>query len=136
MTAKEYFARIPRLASRINAKLDQLEYLKALATKTSAVLSDMPRSDAPNQQWLESTVVRIVDLGAELNRDIDRLIDLRAEALEAVRGLEDVDQQLVMELRYLTNRGWDEIVKAMNYSPSNVFRLHGLALRNVRLPEE
>lgn len=135
MTAKEYFAQIPRLDSRINAKLDQLEYLKALATKTSAVLSDMPRNDTPNQQWLESTVVRIVDLGAELNRDIDRLIDLRTEALEAVRGLEDADQQLVLELRYLTNRGWDEIVKAMNYSPSNVFRLHGLALRNVRLPE-
>ena len=136
MTAKEYFAQIPRLDSRINAKLDQLECLKALATKTSAGLSDMPRNDTPNQQWLESTVVRIVDLGAELNRDIDRLIDLRAEALEAVRGLEDADQQLVLELRYLTNRGWDEIVKAMNYSPSNVFRLHGLALRNVRLPEE
>lgn len=133
MTAKEYFAQIPSLDGRINAKLDQLEYLKALATKTSAVLSDMPRSDSPDLQQLSSTVVKIVDLGVELNRDIDTLVNLKREALEAVRSLESPEQQLILEYRYLLGKTWKKVMAETNYSLASLYRIHALALENVNI---
>ena len=48
MTAKEYLSQAYRIDQRINAKLEQVMALRALATKATGTLSDMPRSDSSN----------------------------------------------------------------------------------------
>ena len=55
MTAKEYLGQAYRLDQRIDAKLEQVSNLRALATKATATISDMPRSSSPNLQHMESS---------------------------------------------------------------------------------
>lgn len=59
MTAKEYFTQILRLDKHINVKIEQLDYLRSMATKVTSFISDMPRSDSPNLQQLETAVIRL-----------------------------------------------------------------------------
>lgn len=136
MTAKEYLSQAFHIDQRIDSKLEQIMRLRESATKATMTLSDMPRSDSPNLQPMESTIIKIIDLENEINRDIDRLVDLKREARDVISTLSDPEQQLILELRYLCYKSWDDIIETMGYSASNIYRLHGLALKNVVPPKD
>ena len=101
MTAKEYLGQAYRLDQRIDAKLEQVSNLRALATKATATISDMPRSSSPHLQHMESTILKIIDLEQEINEDIDRLVDLKKEITAAIKAVTVPEYQMVLELRYL-----------------------------------
>lgn len=136
MSAKEYLSQAMYIDQRINSKLEQVMKLRETATKVTATLSDMPRPDSPNYQSMEETIVKIVDLENEINRDIDRLVDLKAEVHDVISQLDSPDQQLVLELRYLCFKQWSEIMEIMCCSEPTVYRIHGEALRKIVLPEK
>ena len=75
MTSKEYLSQAYHLDKRIDSKIEQLKALNLLATKCTSTLSDMPKSQSISNFRLEDTVVKIVDLQEEINRDIDRLVE-------------------------------------------------------------
>ena len=97
-------------------------------------LSDMPRPDSPNKQRMEETICKIVDLEREINEDIDRLVDLKAEARRVINAVSDPDQQLILELRYLCYKPWNEIMTELGYSEPTIYRLHGEALKKICVP--
>ena len=136
MTAKEYLSQAYHLDKRIDSKIEQLKALNLLATKCTSTLSDMPKSQSISNSRLEDTVVKIVDLQEEINRDIDQLVDLKAEARRLINQVKEPDQQLVLELRYLCFKPWAEIMDALGISETSVYRIHGEALKNIAVPEK
>ena len=136
MSAKEYLSQAMYIDQRINSKLEQVMTLRETATKATATLTDMPRSDSPILQSMENTIVKIVDLENEINRDIDRLVDLKAEVRQLIAALENPEQQLILELRYLCFKQWSAIMDEMGISETSVYRIHGEALKNIVVPEK
>ncbi len=134
MNAKEYLSQAFHIDQRIDSKLQQVMRLRESAAKCTRTISDMPRAGSPNLQTLESTVCKIIDLENEINEDIDRLIDLKAEARKVINEVSDPDQQLILELRYLCYKSWDDIMEALGYSETSIYRLHGEALKKVVVP--
>lgn len=135
MNAKEYLSQAMHIDQRINSKLEQVMKLRETAANCTATLSGMPRSDSPNTQKMAETVNKIVDLEREINADIDRLVDLKAEAREAINQVDDPLQQLILEMRYLCYHPWQEIVERLGVSETSVYRIHGEALKNFAVPE-
>ena len=135
MNAKEYLSQVMYIDQRINSKLEQVMTLREAATKATATLTDMPRSDSPNLRSMEDTIVKIIDLENEINRDIDQLVDLKAEARRLINQVKEPDQQLVLELRYLCYKSWNEIMVELGCSEPTVYRLHGEALKKIAVPE-
>lgn len=135
MNAKEYLSQAMYIDQRIDSKLEQIMKLRESATKATATLSDMPRPDSPNVQSMEETIVKIVDLEREINRDIDALVDLKAEARKVISKLDNPEQQLILEMRYLCYKTWAEIAEDLSFSESNVYKIHGEALKRIVLPE-
>jgi DNA-directed RNA polymerase specialized sigma subunit len=136
VNAKEYLSQAMYIDQRINSKLEQVTRLRENVTNCTATLSDMPRPDSPNKQRMEETICKIVDLEREINADIDRLVDLKAEARKAINAVSDPVQQLILELRYLCYKPWLEIAETIGYSEATVYRLHGEALKNIAVPEK
>ena len=101
MNAKEYLKQAFYLDKRINSKLEQVESLNALATKATTTLSDMPKSPNRGSSKLEDTIVKIVDLQEEINRDIDKLVDLKAEMVGTIKQIQNKELQVILEKRYL-----------------------------------
>ena len=135
MNAKEYLSQVMYIDQRINSKLEQVMTLREAATKATATLTDMPRSDSPNLRSMEDTIVKIIDLENEINQDIDQLVDLKAEARRLINQVKEPDQQLVLELRYLCYRSGNEIMLELGCSEPTVYRLHGEALKKIAVPE-
>ena len=133
LTAKEYLSQAYRIDQRINSKLEQVKSLRELATKATATLSDMPRSQSPNFHRMEDFIAKALDLESEINADLKTLIDLKREVVTIIKCVERTELQTILEMRYLCCETWDEIAVALHYDLRHIHRLHGRALEEVDL---
>ena len=130
MNAKEYLSQAVWLDRMIASKLEQLEMLKSLAMKvTSSFTKEKISGGNIEKSKMESTMVKVIDIEHEINADIDRLVNLKKDIQDTINKMDDINQQLLLELRYLSGKGWDEIAASMGYDPRTVYRIHGKALK-------
>ena len=136
MTVKEYLGQAYRLDQRINSKLEQVASLNELATKCSSTLTGMPRNPNRGTSTMADAVGKIVDLQAEINRDIDRLVDLKREMVSLIKAVDNTEYQTLLELRYLCFKTWEQISVDMGYSIQHIYRLREKAYDEIRVPPE
>ena len=113
MTAKEYLSQARYLDARINTKIKQLEALNTLATSATSVLTGMPHSPNKATSKMADIVDKIVDLQAEINRDIDALVDLKGEMRSKLEMVPAEDYKAILEMRYLSERTANIAKKAL-----------------------
>ena len=135
MTAREYLSQAHRLDQRIDAKIAQVASLNELATKCTSTLTGMPRNPNRGTSTMADAVAKIVDLQTEINRDIDRLVDLKREMVTVIKAVENIEYQTLLEKRYLCYQTWEQIAVDMGYSVRQVYRLHDEALEDVVVPQ-
>ena len=79
MTAKEYLSQAYYLDQRINSKIEQIASLNELARKATVTISDMPGNPNRGKSAMASAVEKIIDLEAEINAEVEKLVDLKVE---------------------------------------------------------
>ena len=129
MTAKEYLSQARYLDARINTKIKQLEALNALATSATSVLTGMPHSPNKATSKMADIVDKIVDLQAEINRDIDALVDLKGEMRSKLEMVPAEDYKAILEMRYLCFMSWEQIASNLGLSVPYTYKLHDRALK-------
>jgi len=134
MTAQEYLGQAYRLDQRINSKLDQVAKLNELAMKCTYNLTGLPRNPNQGTSAMSDVIAKIVDLQAEINRDIDALVDLKRDMVRAIKAVDNTEYQTLLELRYLCFKTWEQIAVDMRYRVRNVHILHNKALNKVVVP--
>ena len=136
MKAKEYLSQAYRLDQRIDAKIEQVMSLRNLAAKATSTLSDAMPSGTRNIHRMEDIIMRIIDLENEINADIDRLVALKREIVSTIKSVPNLEYQILLELRYLCFKPWEQIAVEMGYGIDNVFRLHQKALKDLEVGEK
>ena len=136
MTAKEYLNQAFRIDQRINSKLEQIESLRTLLTKTSSTLSDMPKNPNKSRSRTEDLIIKIMMIEDEIKADIDKLVSLKKDVSDVINAVEPVECRMLLELRYLCFHTWEDIAAEMNYTVRNVHLLHSKALGLVHVPEK
>ena len=64
---------------------------------------------------------------------LDEEINCKIEQLDVLNALvEDKDQRLILELRYLCMATWPEIAAKLNYSSRRIQQIHKDALKKYR----
>ncbi len=135
MTAKEYLSQAHRLDQRINSKIEQIASLNELATKCTATLTGMPRNPNRGGSTMADAVCKIIDLQEEINRDIDKLVDLKRDIVATIKAIDNPEYQIMLEKRYLCFQTWEQIAVDMNYSIQHIYRLREKAYAAVTVPE-
>ena len=128
MKIKEYLMQAYRIDQRINSKLEQIGALHDLATKATVTYSDMPKSPNRSGSRIEDAIIKIIDLEDEINKDIDRLVDLKTDITHLIKNLDSHEYQIILEQRYLYFKSWEQISVDLGYSIQHTFRLHDAAL--------
>ncbi len=131
MTAKEYLNQAYRVDQRVNSKLHQLESLKDMATKATSTLGTEPVSGTRNVHRLADTIDNIIALENEINDGIDHLVDLKRDVMKTLSQVHDTNCLMLLELRYLSFKSWDDIAAEMHYGSRWVHILHSKALSAV-----
>lgn len=123
-----------RIDARINSKLEQIASLNDLACKATSVMSDMPGNPNRNIHKTENVIVKIVDLQEEIKKYMEGLVDLKKEIVDCIKTVQDSELCTLLELRYLSYLGWEQIATEMNYGLDNIFKLHRKALEQIEIP--
>jgi len=132
MNACEYLSQAYMLEQRIQTKLHHISSLRSLAQTVRSFAGNEPVSHTRNVTQLEDTVIKILKLEHELNRDIDQLVDLKREIMDLLEEVKDVNYRLVLEKRYLCFESWPVIGKEMGHTDRWAQLKHQAALRVVQ----
>ena len=134
MTAKEYLEQAEFMDSHINAMLEQIMSMRDLLTKTTSVMNDTPVTHTRNMHRSQEIIAKIVDMERELDEEIDRYMDLKAEISGCIASLEDSEERTAIELHYLCGKRWSAVAQEMGCSLRTVYRIHEEALKKICLP--
>jgi len=138
MTAKQYLRQGCRLKELIQTHRDELLQLRSMLGSVSGPSCDKIGSTA---KWNGDTaevnlVIKCVDLEKQIEGEIDQMITLMQSIHTTIETVCNPDERLVLRCRYILSLNWDDTANRMNYSPTQVRRLHGSALQSVVVPEE
>lgn len=131
----EFLKSIRKTDFLIKRKNEQLERLEHLAVYSN------PQPD-PNGGGHGTKVVMdskaeivcsIVDLKTEINKQIDKLIDIKLKAMKMIDSLENGDIVDILYMRYFEYRKWDDIAEAKSRSLDWIFRLHREGLKKLEI---
>ena len=128
MTAKEYLQQAYRIDSQINSKLEQVKTLHDLATKANATLSLTPPSGSRNVHSMEDAITKMADMKNEISVALNRMLELKQEISATINEVASVEQRMLLELRYICCKTWEDIAAEMSYSMRSVYNIHGVAL--------
>lgn len=78
-------------------------------------------------------VNKIIELEKSIKKQIDKMIDLRIDIRDKIDNVENVDEKLLLKLKYLNFYSFEEISEEMNLSLSTIHRIHSNALRNIKI---
>lgn len=131
MQVKAYLEQARNINIQIDSKLEQVSALRQLARKATSTLSLVPPSGAPNPHRLEDTIIRMMDLEREVDEEIDRLVDLKAEIMKTIGQVPNDRERVVLELRYLAFKDWASIAGTLKLNVRQVYRMHEEALKNI-----
>ena len=134
MNTKTYLSQARYLDMRIKSKLQQVDSLNELATTCTSVLTGMPRNPSGSTSRMADAVCKIVDLQAEINRDIDTLVNLKKEIMGVIKAVVNPEHQTLLEKRYLCFLSWEKIAVDMGYDLRYIHKLHTRALDECIIP--
>ena len=129
-----YLSRCRRLNQRIDRLLEEQYRWKCLAMKVTQNFSPTPGGGESGSP-IERPMDKVLEIDAEINREIDELQIVRQEIRAALNQLEDENLKLLMEYRYIDGLTWEQIAVKMHYGFQWVCKLHGRALNRLRIKE-
>ena len=124
----EYLRQAQILDARIDAGIERIQRLRALAERRTAAYGHGSGGGSGAADRRADVVARIVDAERELDQKIDRMIALRAEIEAVIAGVPDARMRTLLELRYLNNHTWEQIAEEMHFGVQWLHKLHGRAL--------
>ena len=129
---KQQLKKIKWLDKVVKSKTDQLENLRSTVFNVSGNSGDEKVQTSKRRDKIGDIMPKIMDLEKELNNHIKEFIDLKSKITKKIDELPDIEYRLVLMLRYLDFKTWEEIAEMMNYSRQWVTKIHGRALNSLQ----
>ena len=129
-TVISFLSRYRWLDKEIDRKIAEKDRLVALACRVSPVLSRMLKGGGSIYKSSD-IVAQIVDLEAEINADLDELINLKKDIENKINQLDSPRERLLLKYRYIDGKQWSEIVIDMGYAWAQVHRIHRRAIEKM-----
>lgn len=128
MTAKEYLQQYKRLDTTINAKIEQKKRLLSRVQYASPKGGSL--KDGQPYDKVGSLTEKILTLEAEINADIDQLVDLQREIKKRIAELPDPIHRGILEKRYINCWSIKKIAVQQNCSVEIVYKEQREALES------
>lgn len=115
----------------ITNKQIEVDQWKIIASSSSANSEGERVQSSGNQQKMADAVARYVDIQAEINADIDRLVDLKREIISVIEQLDAISYDILHKV-YIQFKRLDEVAEEYEKTYSWVTTQHGRALAQVQ----
>lgn len=131
MKAKEYLRQLEKLDKLIENKLAEKEQWKAIATSTTQQLTPDKVQSTSNPHKMADAIHKIIEIEAEIDAYIDRLVDTKREVISTIERLNPTEYDLLHKV-YVQYFTFEEVAMRKDKSYSWVTTVHGRALKNLQ----
>lgn len=133
MTEKQYLKQVYKLNEKIKDKQERINSLRLMSESIGVIdySKDKIKLSPTNDAAFTNQIMQIIKFEEELEQDKKRMKDLFIEISRTIDKLDNVNEMLVLSKRYLLMKSWEEIAEEMNYSLSQIFRMHKEALKDI-----
>ena len=130
MTAKEFLQQAYYAQQEVDMKLEQIERLQSLATRTTTVFKSAPSGSACVDSKIETAVIRIQEQINRLTAELTELLSVTEKVSVAIAQVKNPAEKKILKYRYLCFFSWKQISLLMKTSLRQIYRLHSQALEN------
>ena len=131
MTSKEYLEQIKNLDRLIQANQEQLQSVRAQATKITSSLSE--RVSGSKSDKMSTLVCKIVELEDTISESLTRLYDMKQDAFEKINTLSNNNEKATLIYKYIECLSLYEISKKTHMSEATVKRTIKNALGHLKI---
>lgn len=133
MTAKEFLRKAREVDRYVDEAMERVERLRAkLEAGRISQLTGMPRGGSSD--WTV-TADRLIELEQKVNARTRELVRWKLAAIDAINAVEEMRLREVLELYYIDGFTWEQVAERMGYEQRQVYRLHGMALLRIKVPD-
>ena len=132
---KKFLQKAYRLAEEIEINQEELDKLKELSTMLKGVdysQTKIQTSGSGNAAFVNK-VADLADIKEKINAKLTELKELRNSIWKAIYTLDNTEERLVCLYRYLKFYDWETVANKMHLSLRQVYRVHGFALKNIKI---
>ena len=122
MDVEKWLEKVKKLDELIDAKIVERDRLFALATSLSPKpFDDMPHNKSVVKNPMEETVIKLIEMGHQINKLIDKYVDHKKEVIKSLEKLPATEYG-VLHRRYIQYMSFDDIANEMGYSRQTIWR--------------
>ena len=129
---KEYLKRYRKIDREVNQLFMEKDEIFSLGTKITPTYSDMPKGTGENNKT-QSTIEKLEEQEEKINKKIDLLYEVKEDIEKALHTVEDDTLRVLLRYRYINGLTWEKIAVNMHYTYQWVCKLHGEALRKLKV---
>lgn len=116
---------------RIDDLCDEIETLRAKATKVTTTISDMPQSTSGHH--IGDVVAGYIEMVEQLEEEVNRCEAIKRDVECLINTIDDWTVGRIMRLRYIDGLKWEEICVKANYGWTQVHKFHSDGLNSIEV---
>ena len=125
---KDYLNQIRFINQEIQSRIEERNELReAVAIKSPKITADKVQ-ESGNLNY-DDKYMKFIEASEVINEKIDEMINLKMQISNEIDRLEKPEHRLILRLRYINLKSYEEISVAMCYDIRQIHRMHGSALQ-------
>lgn len=136
MEIKEFLNQPKKLDLQIKNKLIEKQQWKDISLDITANMDGERVQSSGAKSKMANAIEKCVDMEAEIDSLIDKLIDTKKEVIQTIEQLESPTEYDILHRRYIQNQSLQEIADHYGRDYSWCTTTHGRALKNVQAIRE
>ena len=131
MTVKEYLVQVFAIQKIINAKKTHIEYLKDMQGLFGTSFSKDGVKAKRKVDKTADAVIKIEKAKEDCENELLRLFSLQEEIKTLIESGTHGKHRLILYEHYILLKKWEQVARDTNYSESQVYKIHGEALKQL-----
>ena len=120
--ARAYLGKVKTAEQKVKLLEMRIENMRLLLTGTSVQLSDLPRSDSPDQEKMATVYAEIDELEREKAQAEEEMAEIRMETGRMICKACKPNNQQILILLYLQHSSWNEITEKLSLNRTTCFQ--------------
>lgn len=119
--------RIRLVDIEIKQKIDELERLKNTLFRSPQLKEISVQESKVGLK--DDTYVKIMEYKDTIEKKIEELVDLKRRVLNVIDSIDDAEKRLILTMRYVNLRTWEQIERDLPMSRKTMFIVHKKAVK-------
>lgn len=130
--AKEFLNQVKKLDLQITNKLIEQRQWRDIALGITANMDGERVQSTGSKNKMANAIEKCVDMEAEIDSLVDKLIDTKKEVIQTIEQLENPTEYNLLHMRYIQYIPLKDIADLWGVDYTNVTTAHGRALNKVQ----